>query len=106
VIPRKPRFPVSWPLMYRSSGDHEWHAARSTNISLSGILFRAENPLAIDSAIDLRIWIQAPGLEPTLVSAGGRVVRSDASLPDGIAVKFNDSAPKIARTMDPSMSTY
>jgi hypothetical protein len=95
MIPRKPRFPVSWPLMYRGSGDYEWHAARSTNISLSGILFRAENPLSIDSAVDLRIWIQAPGLEPTLVSAGGRVVRSDVSLPDGIAVKFDDDSHPI-----------
>ncbi len=93
MIPRKPRFPVSWPLMYRGSGDHEWHAARSTNISLSGILFRAEDPLSLDSPVELRIWIQAPGIEPTLVSAAGRVVRSEISLPDLVAVKFNDEPP-------------
>lgn len=96
MVPRKPRFPVAWPLMYRSIGDRHWHAARSANISLSGILFRAEAPVSIDSHVELRIWIQPPGIEPTLVSAGGGVVRSEHSLPDGVAVMF-DEEPLEAR---------
>lgn len=98
MVPRKPRFPVSWPLMYRGRGDGQWHPARSTNISLSGILFRAEAPLPIDSEVELRIWIEPPGIEPTLVSAAGKVVRADDSLPDAVAVMFEDDPYGVAQS--------
>jgi hypothetical protein len=91
---RKPRFPVSWPLLYRCVGDQRWHPARTTNMSISGVLFGTETRPSLNSTVELRIWMEPPGVQPTLLSTGGRVVRFESSVRGGVAVEF-DKQPSL-----------
>ena len=86
--PRKRRFAVHWPLQYRRIEDAEWSRGRTVNMSLSGVLFEAVEPLSANEVVELSIMFQAPGRAPSSVICAGRVVRSESKLPALIAVKF------------------
>jgi len=87
---RKRRYPVAWPLQYRRLTDSEWRPGRTINMSVSGVLFEAEDPLRPDEAVELSIMFQANGrhIPSSLVSANGFVVRTEPRIPAVIAVKF------------------
>jgi len=55
--PRKRRYPVNWPLQYRRINDVEWRPGRTINMSVSGILFEAQEPLKHDEAVELLIGL-------------------------------------------------
>ncbi len=58
-------------------------------MSVSGVLFSAETRPSLNCAVELRIWMEPPGVQPTLLSTGGRVVRFEPSVRGGIAVEFD-----------------
>jgi hypothetical protein len=69
--------------------DAEWRRGRTVNMSLSGVLFEAVEPLSANEVVELSIMFQTPGLlVPLNVVCAGHVVRTDSKLPALIAVKF------------------
>jgi hypothetical protein len=89
-MPRKRRYPVNWPLQYRRENDSEWRPGRTINMSVSGILFEAQEPLNHDEAVELLIVFEATGrqIPSSLVTTSGNVVRIEPRVPAVIAVKF------------------
>jgi len=89
-MPRKRRFPVHWPLEYRRMDDGEWRRGRTVNMSLTGVLFEATEPLSANDSVELSIMFQTPGQRAasTVVRARGYVVRTEPKMPALVAVKF------------------
>ncbi|HTL02538.1 MAG TPA: PilZ domain-containing protein [Vicinamibacterales bacterium] len=88
--PRKRRYPVNWPLQYRRINDVEWRPGRTINMSVSGILFEAQEPLKHDEAVELLIVFEATNrhIPSSMVTTSGSVVRTEPKVPAVIAVKF------------------
>jgi hypothetical protein len=91
---RKHRFPVHWPLQYRPVNEADWRPGRTVNMSVSGVLFEAAEPLTANENVELSIMFQAPGrgVTSTFVRTGGHVVRSELKVPARIAVKFSPAS--------------
>jgi hypothetical protein len=93
------RFRVTWPLQYRRLGATTWLPARTVNMSISGVLFRAMQPPAPAEDLELRIVMQAPAggrpLPATVVEVGGRVVRHEPTLEGAVAVEFQSHVPPV-----------
>lgn len=87
---RKRRFPVRWPLQYRRMDEAEWRRGRTVNMSVSGVLFEAAEPLPTNEVVELSIMFHTPGQRvPSSVVCAGHVVRTESELPaPRIAVKF------------------
>jgi hypothetical protein len=90
AMPRKRRFPVHWSLEYRRIDDGEWRRGRTVNMSLTGVLFEAAEPLSANDSVELSIMFQTPGQHAasSVVRTRGYVVRTDPKMPPLIAVKF------------------
>ena len=88
AMPRNRRYPVKWPLQYRRPGDPEWRPGVTVNMSVSGVLFQAEGPLAPEEALELSIIFQTAAHPSSVVNAIGHVVRTEQKTPTVIAVKF------------------
>ena len=73
---RAQRFPLNFPLQFRSSGMLQWQKGRIVNISRTGILFQSDEMLPTNSALDIRISLP---LKVTLLCQGS-VVRFEDSL--------------------------
>jgi hypothetical protein len=56
---RATRFTLNFPVEYRPLGEPMWHAGRTVNMSRTGVLFRAEGPLDVDTPIEMRVYLQA-----------------------------------------------
>ena len=75
---RAQRFEIQRTILYRVSGDIEWHEGIVENISRSGIQFRAKGLIEVGAAVELNFVLPVE----TLVGAGvevmcwGVVVRS------------------------------
>ena len=74
---RARRFPIKTSLRFREQGESEWRPASTINVSRSGVLFRADGPLAdpvhaVDFIIDLPLNGATPGPQ---VRCTGQVVR-------------------------------
>ena len=82
---------MSWPLRYRRLDDPQWLPGRTLNMSVSGVLFEAQESLSPDEAVELSIMFQATGrhIPSSLVTASGFVVRTEPKVPAVIAVKFD-----------------
>lgn len=62
---RAERIPTQLPLHYRTSGELDWYEASTENISRTGVLFRGERLLKVDTPVEMKfetIWL--PPLEP------------------------------------------
>jgi hypothetical protein len=104
-FPRAPRFSIPIAILYRTPGDAAWQEGWTENISRSGVLFRADQPIAPNTPVELMLDI------PTFVStpvAGhaicrGRVVRAEAPSPleDRPAVAATIFEYELARPSDP-----
>ena len=90
TLPRKRRFSVHWSLRYRRIDESEWHRGLTVNMSLSGVLFEALEPLSANDAVELSILFQTPGQRAasSVVRTSGYVVRTEPRMPALIAVKF------------------
>ena len=77
ATPRAPRFPLEFPLRYRASEDSPWRNGHGTNISRSGVLFSAEQPLRLRAPLELSFVmpVEIPGDSAATVVCQGHVVR-------------------------------
>ena len=56
---RASRFALRLPVRYRLAGDPRWCQGRTENISYSGVLFRAEELINVNTPIELRVALSA-----------------------------------------------
>src|SRR4030095_13490554 len=75
---RAPRFPLHLSVRYRRVGDRQWRRGETENISRSGVLIRGEDPLEIDTTVELMAALAARSAAATSgqVQCCGRVVRT------------------------------
>jgi CheY-like chemotaxis protein len=75
---RAPRFQLQLPLKYRRLDEERWHDGETRNISRSGLLFQAEDPLQPNVVLEINLVLPAEiaGLSPTEVVCRGEVVRT------------------------------
>jgi hypothetical protein len=90
---RARRYPIHTPTLYRAAGSQEWHEGETENISRSGVLFRAANPMPLDTPIEIRLLVEFGDEQHSEIICCGRVARTE-SVPDDI------SRPAIAVTID------
>ncbi len=76
---RAERFPVHIPISFRKPGQFAWLVGRTTNISRSGIVFRAGRAMRVDTRVEMQFVAPAEiGNEAgELVSCLGKIVRVD-----------------------------
>jgi PilZ domain len=86
---RAHRFPLEFPLHYRAGDDVGWKPGRGANISRSGLLFHAGQPLRLRAPIEVTFVMPSEiGAEPpaTVVCQGHVVRLADANGTGGVAV--------------------
>ncbi len=88
---RAERFPVHTSLRYRLNGDIDWREGRTENISRTGVLFKADEMLAIDTAIEMQFELAAEVEEGggAMVICSGQIVRT-------LLPPATDAAPAMA----------
>jgi PAS domain S-box-containing protein len=76
---RAQRFQLQLPLKYRRLDEERWHDGETRNISRSGLLFQAEDPLQPNVVLEINLVLPAEiaGLSPTEVVCRGEVVRTE-----------------------------
>ena len=76
-IPRAPRFPLEFPVLYRANEDAPWRQGLGTNISRSGLLFRTEGSVPLRASVEVSFVMPAemPEDSRATVICHGRVVR-------------------------------
>ncbi len=80
IMLRAPRFPTQLSMYYHNSGEISWYKAKTENISRSGVLFRGEQLLKVNTPIEMRFeMVSLPPLDPASVTDvlwRGNVVRT------------------------------
>lgn len=79
LLPRAQRYTVGLPFRYREAGTETWHEGRTSNISLSGVLFSGDHPLKPRTAIEGTVTLPplAPGSESAVLRCRGSIVRKE-----------------------------
>lgn len=71
-----PRFSLQLPMRYRPTGDPRWRDTTTKNVSSSGVLFTAAEPLPPGRKLEIEIlMIAASSLQACRVVATSEVVR-------------------------------
>ena len=71
-----PRFSLELPMRYRPAGDTRWRDTVTKNVSSSGVLFAASEPLPPGRKLEIEIMmIAASSLQACRVVATSEVVR-------------------------------
>jgi hypothetical protein len=82
-LPRAPRFAIPIAILYRTPGDAAWLEGWTENISKSGVLFRAEREIKLDTPVemllDIPIFIATPVAGTAICR--GRIVRAEQPSP-------------------------
>ena len=75
---RATRFDLHLPLKYRLVGESGWREGTTENISRSGMLFQAEEPIAPNAQLEINLVLPAEiaGLAAAEVVCRGEVVRT------------------------------
>jgi len=75
---RAQRFQLHLPLRYRRLGEKDWHVGTTENISRSGMLFDADEPLQPSAQLEINLVLpqEIAGLSATEVVCRGEVVRT------------------------------
>ena len=75
---RATRFDLHLPLKYRLVGESGWREGTTENISRSGMLFQAEEPIAPNAQLEINLVLPAEiaGLAAAEVVCRGEVVRA------------------------------
>jgi len=76
-FPRARRFAAELRCRYREAGTQVWYEGRTLNISVSGVLFRAEQILRPETAIEMVVTLPAilPGVRAPEIRCRGLIVR-------------------------------
>lgn len=75
VIANAPRFTLTLPMRYRPAGHPEWRNAKTANVSSSGVLFEASEPLQVGGRLEIEISMTAALSKPSRIVATSEVVR-------------------------------
>ncbi|PYP83371.1 MAG: hypothetical protein DMG65_24555 [Candidatus Angelobacter sp. Gp1-AA117] len=75
VIANAPRFTLTLPMRYRPAGHPEWRIAKTANVSSSGVLFVASEPLEVGGRLEIEISMTAALSKPSRIVATSEVVR-------------------------------
>ena len=81
------------PVLYRAAGEEEWQRGMTVNISESGLLLKAAQPIPLGKPLELSFQLPEPvgRLGPGLVRCVGTIVRHGfptPSLPHPLGVQF------------------
>ncbi len=81
MVKRAPRFSIQTALRYRPSGQTTWRQGQTTNISRSGLLFQVEQPLAVDTPLEMSFALpgEVGARSGSEVFCEGQVVRAALS---------------------------
>jgi hypothetical protein len=88
TAPRAQRYHVSWPARVRCGDYGEWHACRTVNLSVSGVLLRTYRKFDIGERVEVEIEFLATVQSKSIISGTGQVVRHDPTIPGGAAIVF------------------
>jgi hypothetical protein len=55
LVRRDPRYIIHGSLLYRPAGGMDWHRGITENLSTTGVLFRGEAPIPVNTPIELSI---------------------------------------------------
>jgi hypothetical protein len=74
---RAPRFPLCLSARYRPLGKSEWVQGKTRNISASGVLLQAAEPLQVDTQVEVQFVLESDKITGPVgeVACRGRVVR-------------------------------
>ncbi len=83
---RAQRFQLHLPLKYRQLGQNNWRSGTTENISRSGLLFHAEEPLAPNALLEINLVLppEIAGLSAAEVVCRGEVVRAADEVNQGM----------------------
>jgi hypothetical protein len=82
---RAERFAIQIPVRYHKPHSSRWFEGRTENISHSGVLFRAEFPLDLETTVEMRVELPAIlGEAPGEIVCKGPIVRIVESPVSGI----------------------
>jgi hypothetical protein len=90
--PRATRFVIHIPVKFRPSGATDWREGRTENISRSGVLFRADYLMPLQTPIEFLMALPDEIGAGATVVCRGRVVRTEPPNPD-------DPRPAVAATI-------
>ena len=93
---RAERFPTRLPIHYRKRDQPDWYEAKTENISRTGVLFRGEHLLEIDTPVEIRVettWL------PTLEPAGTADFIWRGSIVRTVLPAMKDTRPALAATI-------
>ena len=105
--PRAPRFAIPIGILYRTPGDATWAEGWTENISKSGVLFRTDRAIALDTPVELLMeiptFISTPVAGKGKAICRGRIVRAVAARPHEGRPAFAATILEIelARPFDP-----
>ena len=91
--PRAPRFIRAVPVLYRRVGEQEWQRGMTVNLSETGMLLEAAQPIPLAKTLELSFQLAEPvgRLGPDPVRCVGKVVRHGfptPSVPHPLGVQF------------------
>jgi PilZ domain len=92
--PRAPRIQIECPLRFRPVGQAEWFPAVMFNVSRSGVVFRADRILGVQTSVEMTFTIppEIARKEGALVNCRGEVVRT-------VTPATDDARPLLAVTI-------
>ena len=91
---RAQRFELHLRLRYRPVGDPGWHVGRTENISHSGVLFRSEDLLPVNTPVQLRV-----ALPMTTLGGMRSEVQCEARIVRAVLPSTADPLPALAASI-------
>ena len=85
---RAQRYDVSWPVRVRRLDADEWHACRTVNLSVSGVLLRTYRQFQVGERVEVEIEFLTSTPSTSIISGVGQVVRQEPTVPGGAAIHF------------------
>jgi hypothetical protein len=86
---RAQRYGVTWPVRVRRVNETNWHAGRSVNLSVTGILLQMARRYHVGECLELEIEFLAHPELKTIIRGVGHVVREDRTFCGGAAIQFD-----------------
>jgi hypothetical protein len=86
---RAVRYEIGVPILFRASGQSEWRAGETVNISRTGVLFDAPSPaLASLTTVEMIVALEAPTRGGGKTRCTGQVVRIETAVPGSDRVRM------------------
>lgn len=92
--PRAPRIQIECPLRFRVVGQAEWFPAVMFNVSRSGVVFRADRILDVQTSVEMSFTIP-----PEIARKEGAVVNCRGEIVRTVTPATDDDRPLLAVTI-------